>query len=151
MNIRTYTPPFSEPFFSDFKRLTAAIFEESADNAWLESLQWRLENMPNVIVFLAFDETKLIGYQVGYATAYNRYYNWLNGVISEYRRQGVAKKLMQHQYEWLQKTHYKSLEIQIEQHNTPMIQLSLYCNFNISGFMHKDDSPYLIMNRKIQS
>lgn len=151
MNINLYESPFSKAFFSDFRELTATIFEDSADKDWLDSLQWRLENMPNATVFIAEDGSKLIGYQVGYATAYNRYYNWLNGVIPEYRRRGIAKELMRYQYEWLQGSHYKSLEVQIEQHNTPMIQLSLDCGFNISGFYEKDDSPYLIMSRRVQA
>lgn len=149
MIIKLYEAPFSEEFFLNFRKLTAAIFEDSADQDWLESLQWRLKNMPNLTVFLAEDASKLIGYQVGYSTAYNRYYNWLNGIIPEYRKLGIGKKLMHHQHEWLQKSHFKSLEVQIEQHNTPMIQLSLKCGFHISGFMHKDNSPYLIMNRRV--
>jgi ribosomal protein S18 acetylase RimI-like enzyme len=109
MDINLYEISFSEAFFSDFRQLTAIIFEDSADKDWLDSLQWRLESMPNTTVFMAEDSSKLIGYQVGYATAYNRYYNWLNGVIPEYRRRGIGKELMQHQYEWLQRSRYKSL------------------------------------------
>lgn len=88
MIINHYEASFSEAFLSDFRQLTATIFEDSADQDWLDSLQWRLQNMPNATVFIAEDAGKLIGYQVGYATACNRYYNWLSGVIPEYRRQG---------------------------------------------------------------
>ncbi|MBK7940001.1 MAG: GNAT family N-acetyltransferase [Lewinellaceae bacterium] len=30
------------------------------------------------------------------------FYSWLGGVLPEYRRQGVATQLMQHQHDWFE-------------------------------------------------
>jgi ribosomal protein S18 acetylase RimI-like enzyme len=149
--INLYSKPFTEAFFLDFRQLTVAIFGDRADSGWLDSLPWRLENMPDATVFIAEENSRFIGYQAGYAMSHNRYYNWLSGVAPEYRRRGIAKRLMSHQHDWLEKSRYQSLETHIEQHNTPMIQLALDCRFSVSGFFEKDDYPYIIMHKRVQT
>ncbi len=51
-----FEAPFSSTFIAEFMRVTKVFFGDNASQDWLNSLKWRLEQMPDVIVF-----TKEIG------------------------------------------------------------------------------------------
>ena len=141
--------PFSDAFIAQFVDISERVFDQSADQAWLDALHWRLEKMPDVTVFTADNEGALVGYKAGYATHPNRYYSWLGGVAPDCRGQGVGKLLMDEQHAWLQSTRFKTVETHVAQDNAAMVQLNLKSGLTITGMFSKDGELNFIMKKKV--
>jgi hypothetical protein len=45
---------------------------------------------PKLLVQTAMDDNKVIGYKIGYEMDKNKFYSWLGGVDTKYRKQGIA-------------------------------------------------------------
>ena len=141
--------PFIKTFIGQFISLSELTFKKDASQSWIDGLGWRLENMPDVTVFIMFDEDRLIGYKAGYATAYDRYYSWLGAVHPDFQRQGVARRLMQAQHDWLTASRFTLLETQVTKSNDAMLDLNLSSGFQISGEFSKRGEPYLILEKTV--
>jgi ribosomal protein S18 acetylase RimI-like enzyme len=150
LEIKLFEPPFSDEFVKEFIALTQKIFDRNADEAWLGSLKWRLENMPDLCVLVAQIDGQMVGYKAGYATAYDRYYSWLGGVHPDYRRQGIARDLMNSQHNWLKSSRFNLIETHMAQNNKNMIELNQKCGLIITGMFMNDEKPYFIMRKKIE-
>lgn len=125
------------------------IFGETADKDWLASRRWRLENMPDVTVFVEERDSRLIGYKAGYAMTDTRYYSWLGGVDPAFRRQGIARRLMHRQHEWLGRSRFRLIETHVAQDNKAMVRLNLDSGLDITGFFLKDGKPYYVMQKEV--
>ena len=151
MDLRLLQTPFSPTFISQFLSLTQRSFKNDATQSWLEGLNWRLENMPDVTVFAMFHDDRLIGYKAGYATAFDRYYSWLGAVDPKFQRQGVARRLMQAQHDWLAASRFTLLETQVARTNKAMLELNLSGGFQISGEFSKKGEPYFVMEKTFEN
>ncbi len=147
MNVSLSTTPLSAADLAEFEGLSREVFGDDATDEWLASLAWRLENMPDVTLFFAEQAGKRVGFKAGYATAYNRYYSWLGGVVPSARRQGVARALMRSQHDWLLKSRFHQVESHVEQDNAAMINANLKAGLIVAGFFLKDGKPYTIMQK----
>ena len=105
--------------------------------------------MPDVTVFTMFNADNLIGYKAGYATGYDRYYSWLGAVHPDFQRQGIARRLMQAQHNWLSASRFTLLETQVSESNKAMLELNLSGGFQISGEFSKKGEPYLILEMTV--
>ncbi len=141
--------PFSDAFIAQFVNISERVFGQSADQAWLDGLHWRLEKMPDVTVFTAEIDGVLIGYKAGYATHPNRYYSWLGGVDPDHRGQGIGRLLMDQQHAWLQSSRFKSVETHVAQDNAAMVQLNLNSGLAITGMFSKDGEANFIMKKNV--
>jgi ribosomal protein S18 acetylase RimI-like enzyme len=141
--------PFSKHFVDRFVRASERIFGQDADEAWLNSLKWRLTNMPDVTVFTVEKGDRLIGYKAGHALAHDRYYSWLGGADPDYRRRGLGSLLMEAQHNWLSGSRFKQVETYVEPKNAPMVQLNMKHGFIVGGQFMKGDKPFLIMQKTV--
>ena len=71
MDIQLHQAPFVPAFTIQFIHLSKIAFGTDATQTWINSLNWRLTNMPDVTVFAMFDDDNLIAYKAGYASAYD--------------------------------------------------------------------------------
>lgn len=149
LQIDLILPPFSDKFVNEFLVTTREIFSDESDD-WYESRKWRLENMPDVACFAAYNDHKMIAFKAGYATTYNLYYSWLGGVVPEFRNKGIATQLMLKQHEWLETTRFKTVETHVEQANKSMIQINQKCGLDIIGLYMSNKDPYFIMRKKFE-
>ena len=148
MQYQFLTPPFHPSFYKDYVALSEAAFGHSVSEKWTHSVKWRLDIMPDLTVLLAKSDNHLIGYKAGYATAYNRYYSWMGAVHPDFRRQGIARKLMEMQHEWIDRSRFKLLETQVAKSNIAMIKLNGEAGLKASGVkVSKTGAPYLIMEK----
>jgi GNAT superfamily N-acetyltransferase len=120
--------PFSDAFIAQFVDISERVFGQSADQAWLDALHWRLEKMPDVTVFVAEVDGTLVGYP-------------------EFRGQGIGKLLMDQQHAWLQPSPFKSVETHVAQDNAAMVQLNLKSGLTITGMFSKEGEPNFIMKK----
>jgi len=150
MIINLSQPPYSKEFLSRFTGIVKIVFGDEADADWLASLNWRLDNMPDVTVFTAHKEGVLIGFKAGYATAYNRYYSWLGGTLPNFRKQGIASKLMDTQHQWIMLSRFNVLDTHVDQKNKPMIALNEKHGFLTIGSFVKSGNENRIMQKQFQ-
>lgn len=54
---------------------------------------------------------ELVGFKLGYKKAGGVFYSWLGGVKPNYRKHGIAKKLLIRQEEWVKANGYKRIEV----------------------------------------
>lgn len=134
-------------FVPEFVPLVEKVFGSEASQNWIDGLEWRLINMPDLTVFSAYDGQDLVGFKVGYATAYNRYYSWLGGVHPDYRRRGIARCLMERQHDWLSPSRFAKLETLVASQNAAMIELNKTGGFSTTGQLKKNGELYLIMEK----
>lgn len=74
-----------------------------------DSSNWstQLGSKPSLVMFVAFHDSKVVGYKIGYALNEKTFYSWLGGVDTKYRNHGIARMLMEKQHEYLKKNGYK--------------------------------------------
>jgi len=144
-NLALEIPPFEDSFFDEFSRISGLVFPTIEP----DSLKWRLVNMPDVTVFTASMENRLVGFKAGYAETENRYYSWLGGIDPKYRKHGIAKTLMSQQHKWLQHSDYRLVETHVSQDNDRMVQLNHAAGLRITGYTMKHGEPYFVMQRSI--
>ena len=149
MDIQLHQASFDPAFTTQFISLSKIAFGTDAAESWINGLNWRLTNMPDVTVFAMFDDDNLIGYKAGYATAFDRYYSWLGAVHPDFQRQGIARRLMQAQHDWLTASRFTLLETQVAKVNNAMLDLNLSSGFQISGEFSKFGEPYLILEKTV--
>ena len=149
MHIQLHQAPFDPAFTIQFVALSKTAFGTDAAESWINGLNWRLTNMPDVTVFAMFDDDNLIGYKAGYASAYDRYYSWLGAVHPDHTRKGIARRLMQAQHDWLTASRFTLLETQVAKINNAMLDLNLSSGFQISGEFSKKGEPYLILEMTV--
>ena len=100
------TTPFDPSFYKDYVALSEAAFGHPVSEKWVHAVKWRLETIPDLTVCLATLDKQLIGHKVGYASACNRYYSWMGAVHPDFRRQGIARKLMEMQHQWIDRSRF---------------------------------------------
>ena len=147
MDIQLHQAPFDPAFTTQFISLSKTAFGTDATQTWINGLNWRLENMPDVTVFAMFHDDSLIGYKAGYASAFDRYYSWLGAVHPDHTRKGIARRLMQAQHDWLTASRFTLLETQVAKVNNAMLDLNLSSGFQISGEFSKKGEPYFILEK----
>jgi GNAT superfamily N-acetyltransferase len=133
VELQLLTAPFAEPFPSELHALAERIFGEY-DGA---ELRWKLEHMPDMTVHVARDGDALVAFKAGYAATPTRYYSWLGGVDPAYRRQGLARRLMDSQHAWARAHGYNGIETGSLVDNAAMLTLNLQFGFRIIGMYQR--------------
>jgi GNAT superfamily N-acetyltransferase len=99
-------PPLSAQDLEELLDLTVEVFGIK-DPVWVPDARWRIQNMPDFTCFTARAGAELVG------------------VHPEYRGQGIARFLMNHQHQWLVHRSCSSVETGASDNNEAMIQLNL--------------------------
>ncbi|MCF7840584.1 MAG: GNAT family N-acetyltransferase [Candidatus Marinimicrobia bacterium] len=65
--------------------------------------------VPNLLL-VASHEKRPVGFKLGYAgTRPNHLHSWLGGVVPQYRRRGIAFRMLQMQEEWARSHGFKTI------------------------------------------
>lgn len=90
------------------------------------------------IVLAAMKAQQCIGYKIAYVTGNRRekLYIWLGGVHPMYRRQGIARALMQRMVEYANSLGVECMESHVFGTNQAMMILNLQSGFEVQGCLH---------------
>lgn len=72
-------------------------------------------------IYVAEDNMKIVGFKIWYEESPRKIYSWLGGVHPNYRRQKIATKLLQIQFEVAKKEGYKVVELKTHEGHPEMI------------------------------
>lgn len=129
ISIAVQVAPFSPEFRERLSELIRLVFGRSDP----VELAWRLSRLPDASVAVAHAHDDLVGFKVGYATMMTRYYSWLGGIHPDFRRQGIASRLMEAQHRWVREAGFSVVETAATPDNEAMLALNLRFGFTIIG------------------
>ncbi|WP_227521526.1 MULTISPECIES: GNAT family N-acetyltransferase [Bacillus] len=88
-------------------------------------------NKPRLLINIAMDGKKVIGYKIGYELDNETFYSWLGGVDSTYRNQGIASILMEKQHDYLKEQGYKVVQTKTMNKWRNMLILNIKHGFDV--------------------
>lgn len=91
----------------------------------------KMLSKPQLLVITAMDGNKVIGYKIGYAIDCNKFYSWLGGVDMEYRKHGIASKLMEKQHQYLKDIGYEVVQTKTMNKWRSMLVLNIKNGFDV--------------------
>lgn len=116
-----------EKTFEKIKLFYAKIFEKVD----LEKLEKRFSEAKDLLINLALDNEKIVGFKVGYQIDSRKFYSWLGGVDENYRNQKIAQELMKRQHDWCVKKAYQIVQTKTKNCFKPMLILNIKNGFDI--------------------
>ena len=124
------------------------------DNRYsLKNWEERL-NGKETLILVAYLNGVPAGLKIGYDKWNdNRFYSWIGGVIPEFRRNGVARELLEAMEEFALKKEYSLLEMKTYNHHKKMIFFALKHGFSIFSAMKdpKVDDIAIYLRKEIQN
>lgn len=111
----------------DILELYSKIFEDADLNFFKE----RFTSHSKIISVLAYDNKTLVGFKIGYPYNDTTFYSWVGGILPEYRQQGIADNLAEHQESAAKSQGFKMLRTKSMNRFKPMIILNLKRGFDI--------------------
>lgn len=109
-----------------------------------------IEEKPRLRIDVALDGEKVIGYKMGYALDYEKFYSWLGCVDYAYRNQGIASKLMEKQHQYVRDCGYKAVQTKTKNKWRSMLILNIKNGFDVIGTYTDDEGePKIILEKKL--
>lgn len=139
-------------------------FHSVTDNEWLpgllqlhesifkdsDTLVGKMETKPGLILNVAVDKGKVIGYKIGYKLDNDTFYSWLGGVDKNSRKYGVATKLMENQHLYLKENGYKIVQTKTMNKWRNMLILNIKSGFDvIDTYIDKNGETKIILEKKL--
>ncbi len=110
------------------------IYSEVFKNADIDFFKERINKIPKVTSALAYDKRQLIGFKIGYPYNEDTFYSWVGGVLPNYRHQGIANNLAEHQELAANSQGFRKLRTNSMNQFKPMMILNLKRGFDIVKF-----------------
>lgn len=114
----------------------------------LEKFHSRINSAEKLLILLAFAEDKIVGFKIGYQIDSQKFYSWLGGVKSEFRKHGIAQELMNHQHDWCRKKGFQIVQTKTKNSFKPMLILNIKNGFDIIELQRNDRNEIKIVLEK---
>ena len=121
-----------DTIFGEFNHRYAATFAEQIDGR------------QDVLALIAHSEGNPVGYKVGYRDRPRHYHSWTGGVLPDYRREGIARRLQDWQHGWLRARGYQAVGSNSFNKFRGMLQFSLSTGFVPDGVNVRPESEISI-------
>ncbi|MDX5475090.1 MAG: GNAT family N-acetyltransferase [Bacillaceae bacterium] len=96
-----------------------------------EDLKNKISNKPPLLTIIAMEDSKVIGYKIGYPLNSKTFYSWLGGVHPNYRNLGIASMLMEKQHKHLRDNGYKIVQTKTMNKWRNMLILNIKHGFDV--------------------
>lgn len=124
--------------------LYSTIFEDAETVFFMD----RLKSKEKICSIIAFQKDLPVGFKVGYRYNEDTFYSWVGGVLPDYRRGGIAKKLAQKQELWAKSNRFLKLRTKSMNRFKPMMILNLKNGFNIISVYTNDSDQTKVVFEK---
>ena len=114
------------------------VYDQLFKDAKLDFFVDRLHSKQDLITNLCYDGAELIAFKLGYLYDEKTLYSWVGGVLSTYRKKGIAQKLMELQHAEAKEKGYEKVRTKSMNHFKPMIILNLKNGFDIKQVYTND-------------
>lgn len=96
-----------------------------------DDLMSKMANKPSLLVITATSGAKVIGYKIGYALDNDKFYSWLGGVDTNFRKFGVGSTLMERQHQYLKEKGYSIVRTKTMNKWRNMLVLNIKNGFDV--------------------
>ncbi|MFE8699737.1 GNAT family N-acetyltransferase [Cytobacillus sp. FJAT-54145] len=91
----------------------------------------KMASKSQLLVVVAMNGPKVIGYKMGYELNNTRFYSWLGAVDVNYRKRGIASGLMEKQHQYLKKHGYSVVQTKTMNKWRNMLVLNIKNGFDV--------------------
>ena len=105
----------------------------------------------NLLIFVALDSNRVVGFKVGYEFNDYTFYSWLGGVHSDYRGKGIASELMHRQHNLVKLLGYTKVRTISRNKRREMLLLNIKIGFDVIETFHSEKGTHKIVLEKILS
>ncbi len=126
--------------------VAAEIFDDGDRFATLEQ---DAAEKPGLMLLLAWEGDDCLGFKAGYRRNEDHFYSWLGGVLPGARGQGIARRLMLAQHEWVQGQGYVYVTTETYNRYRDMLLLNLRMGFDVVGTLTTLKGETKIVLRKV--
>lgn len=131
-----------EKYKASFHEVHQAVFDGSVFN------EQKLQKKRNLLVILAVDEARVVGFKLGYEHPDGVFYSWLGGVHPDYQKQGIAAACMEMQHHWCKEHGYTRVRTYGRNEKKAMLILNLKSGFHIVNTFIDDKGRHKIVFEK---
>jgi len=121
------------------------FMRETSVARWKE----KLEHRQSILVQWVSDNNKVVAFKAGYILRPGLFYSWIGGVLPEYRRMGIAKKLLIEQHEHARKLGCTEIRTISTNSHKEMIICNLMHGFDILETKIRGDETRVVMTKRL--
>lgn len=106
------------------------VFSPRRDAAFFKR---RFLGRENVLNLIAEVDGRPVGFSTGFELKPTTWFNWLIGVLPDYRRQGIASQLTLAEQSWAAEHGYQYLRMECHNQHRPILHLVISHGFDVVG------------------
>lgn len=138
---------FPPTVLNEIEALYRLIFETND----VSKFHFRLKNEKDLLIITASQNEKIIGFKIGYRKNETTFYSWLGAIHPEFRKKGLASKLMDLQHEWAKSNHYQLIETKTMNRWKNMLILNLKHGFDLySTYLDNKGILKIILQKELK-
>lgn len=99
----------------------------------LDFFKRRFMGRYNVLTLLARLDERPVGFWIGFELKPTMFYHWLGGVLSDFRRKGIARQLLEAQLAWAKDHGYEYIRCECMNHQREFLQFAINVGFDVCG------------------
>ena len=112
------------------------VFTPSRDLAFFER---RLQGRAHILTMVAEVEGRPVGFTCGMELKPNTWFNWLIGVLPDYRRAGISSQLLEAEHAWAADRDYTFARMECHNQHRPVLHTAMTLGFNVVGVRWDSD------------
>ncbi len=105
----------------------------------VESFRRRFLGRYNALQMLATVRDEPVGFFLGFELKPATYFAWFFGVLSNFRRHGVATQLVEAAHDWARHREYETMRVECHNRNRAMLALSISLGYDVVGLRWDSD------------
>lgn len=110
----------------------------------------KMRSKTKLLVIVAMDGKRVIGYKIGYELDNRTFYSWLGGVDPNYRGQGIASMLMEKQHQYLKDEGYHVVQTKTMNRWRHMLVLNIKNGFDVMDtYTDKNGLHKIILEKRL--
>lgn len=109
-----------------------------------------LTEKEKLLIFVALEEERVVGFKIGYEFANDTFYSWLGGVHSDFRGKGIASELMRRQHALVKSLGYTKIRTISRNKRREMLLLNIKFGFNImETFVSEKGTHKIVLEKEL--
>jgi ribosomal protein S18 acetylase RimI-like enzyme len=109
-----------------------------------------LADKKKLLIFVALDEERVVGFKIGHEFADDTFYSWLGGVHSDFRGKGIASELMRRQHALVKSFGYKKIRTISRNKRREMLLLNIKFGFDvIETFISEKGTHKIVLEKEL--
>lgn len=128
--------------------LYSEVFRPTRDETFFRR---RLLGRYNVLLLVANLDKRPVGFCAGFELKPNTYFNWLVGVLPDFRRTGVASQLIEAQSAWAREHGYAKIRFECHNQHRTILQFAIAHQYDVVGIRWDTDrgDNLLILEKRL--